>query len=55
MCNIVYDINFEVEICVFCEFIGKENVVIFLEGVDVLVDGIDVFEIDLCCLFYCEV
>lgn len=47
MRNIVHDINPEAEIRAFCEPIGKENAATFLEGADVLVDGIDAFEIDL--------
>lgn len=54
MRNIVHDINPEAEIRAFCEPIGKENAATFLEGADVLVDGIDAFEIDLRRLLYRE-
>ena len=47
MCDIVRDINPEAEIRVFREPIGPANADAFLEGADVLVDGIDAFEIDL--------
>lgn len=47
MCRIVRDINPEADIRVFCDPIGPENADAFLEGADILVDGIDAFEIDL--------
>jgi len=47
MCQIVRDINPEADVRVFREPIGPLNADAFLEGVDVLVDGIDAFEIDL--------
>lgn len=47
MCAIVRDINPEAEIRVFREPIGPENADAFLADADVLVDGIDAFEIDL--------
>jgi molybdopterin/thiamine biosynthesis adenylyltransferase len=47
MCNVVRDINPEADIRVFREPIGPGNADAFLEGADVMVDGIDAFEIDL--------
>lgn len=47
MCHIVRDINPEAEVRVFREPIGPGNADAFLEGADVLVDGIDAFEIDV--------
>ncbi len=47
MYDIVRDINPEAEIRVFREPIGAMNADGFLEGADVMVDGIDAFEIDL--------
>jgi len=47
MAAIVRDINPLVELRVFEESIGPHNVGAFLEGADVLVDGIDAFEIDV--------
>lgn len=47
MRDIVLDINPEAEVRVFREAIGPENADAFLEGADVMVDGIDAFEIDL--------
>lgn len=47
MASIVRDINPEAEVRVFREPIGFGNADAFLEGADVLVDGIDAFEIDL--------
>jgi molybdopterin/thiamine biosynthesis adenylyltransferase len=47
MRQIVHDINPEADIRVFREPIGPENADAFMEGADVLVDGIDAFEIDL--------
>ena len=47
MCEIVRDINPDAEIRVFREALGPENAEAFLDGADVLVDGIDAFEIDL--------
>lgn len=47
MSAIVHDINPEAEIRVFREPLGAGNADAFLDGVDVLVDGIDAFEIDL--------
>jgi molybdopterin/thiamine biosynthesis adenylyltransferase len=47
MCEIVRDINPEAEIRVFREPIGVTNADAFLADADVLVDGIDAFEIDL--------
>ncbi len=47
MCAIVRDINPEADIRVFREPLGRDNADAFLEGADVLVDGIDAFEIDL--------
>jgi molybdopterin/thiamine biosynthesis adenylyltransferase len=47
MHDIVRDINPEAEIRVFGEPIGPGNADAFLEGANVLVDGIDAFEIDL--------
>ena len=52
MCEIVRDINPEAEIRVFREPIGPGNADAFLEGVDVMVDGIDAFEIDVRRLLY---
>src|SRR5215831_18108908 len=46
MCEIVRDINPEVELRVFHEPIGPTNAEAFLDGADVLIDGIDAFEID---------
>lgn len=47
MCQIVRDINPEADIRVFREPIGPGNADAFLDGADVMVDGIDAFEIDL--------
>jgi molybdopterin/thiamine biosynthesis adenylyltransferase len=47
MAAIVRDINPEAEVRVFSEPIGSGNADAFLDGADVLVDGIDAFEIDL--------
>lgn len=47
MCRIVRDINPEAEVRVFREPIGPANADAFLDGADVLVDGIDAFEIGL--------
>ena len=47
MRQIVHDINPEADVRVFREPIGPENADAFMEGADVLVDGIDAFEIDL--------
>lgn len=47
MARIVKDINPEADIRIFREPIGPENADAFLDGADVLVDGIDAFEIDL--------
>ena len=47
MRDIVRDINPEAEIRVFREPLGPANADAFLDGADVLVDGIDAFEIDL--------
>jgi len=47
MREIVHDINPEAEIRVFQKPLERQNVGAFLEGVDVLVDGIDAFEIDV--------
>lgn len=47
MAEIVRDINPEAEIRIFSEPLGANNADAFLDGVDVLVDGIDAFEIDL--------
>ena len=47
MASIVRDINPEAELNVFREPIGPTNADAFLKGADVLVDGIDAFEIDL--------
>ena len=47
MRDIVRDINPEADIRVFKEPLGPQNAADFLEGADVLVDGIDAFEIDL--------
>jgi molybdopterin/thiamine biosynthesis adenylyltransferase len=47
MCEIVQDINPTAELRVFREPIGPENADAFLDGADVLVDGIDAFEIDV--------
>lgn len=52
MCSIVRDINPDAEIRVFREALGPANADDFLEGADVLVDGIDAFEIDLRRLLY---
>ena len=46
MCEIVQDINPTAELRVFREPIGPENTDAFLDGADVLIDGIDAFEID---------
>ncbi len=46
MAEIVRDVNPDAELRVFDEPIGAQNVGAFLEGADVLVDGIDAFEID---------
>ena len=46
MCEIVRDINPEADLRAFREPIGPANADAFLEGADVLVDGIDAFEID---------
>jgi len=46
MRDIVQDINPEARLRVFGEPIGPDNADAFLEGADVLVDGIDAFEID---------
>lgn len=47
MRDIILDINPEAEIRVIREPIGPTNAESFLDGVDVLVDGIDAFEIDV--------
>jgi molybdopterin/thiamine biosynthesis adenylyltransferase len=47
MDKIVRDINPEAKVRVFDTWIGPENADSFLEGANVLVDGIDAFEIDL--------
>lgn len=47
MCDIVRDINPEADIRVFREPIGPRNADAFLDGADLMVDGIDAFEIDL--------
>lgn len=47
MGNIIQEINPEADIRIFREPIGPSNAEAFLEGADVLVDGIDAFEIDL--------
>jgi len=47
MFKIVRDINPDAEIRVFRDPIGPANADAFLEGADVMVDGIDAFEIDL--------
>lgn len=47
MLAIVRDINPEAEVRVFRDPLGPQNADAFLNGADVLVDGIDVFEIDL--------
>lgn len=47
MAAILRDINPEVTIRIFKEPLGLENADSFLDGANVLVDGIDVFEIDL--------
>ncbi|HCZ17310.1 MAG: putative adenylyltransferase/sulfurtransferase MoeZ [Candidatus Accumulibacter phosphatis] len=47
MCQIVHDINPEADIRVFREPIGQGNADAFLEGANVMVDGIDAFEIGL--------
>lgn len=47
MLEIVRDINPEADIRVFREPLGPSNADAFLDGADVLVDGIDAFEIDL--------
>jgi len=47
MCDIVHDINPEAEIRVFRDFIGPNNADAFLKDADVMVDGIDAFEIEL--------
>jgi len=47
MCEIVHDINPEAEVRVFREPLGPQNADAFLDGADLLVDGIDAFEIDL--------
>jgi molybdopterin/thiamine biosynthesis adenylyltransferase len=46
MAEIARDINPELDIRVFTEPIGPDNVEDFLEGADVFVDAIEVFEID---------
>ncbi|HBV20251.1 MAG TPA: ThiF family adenylyltransferase [Nitrosomonas sp.] len=52
MRNIILDINPEAEINVITDPIGPDNADDFLEGADVLVDGIDAFEIDIRRLLY---
>lgn len=47
MARVARDINPEVDLRVFSDPIGPHNAKEFLEGADLLVDGIDVFEIDL--------
>ena len=47
MAEIVRDINPQADIRVFRDPIGPENADAFLEDADVLVDGIDAFEIDV--------
>lgn len=47
MREIVLDINPQAEVRVFREPLGPANADAFLDGADVLVDGIDAFEIDL--------
>ena len=47
MSQIICDINPEVQVRVFREPIGPQNADAFLQNADVLVDGIDAFEIDL--------
>ncbi len=45
MVEVVRDVNPEVEIEVLPDPVGEENLEAFLRGVDVVVDGLDVFEI----------
>ncbi len=52
MCRVVHDINPEADIRVFREPIGPGNADAFLDGADLLVDGIDAFEIELRRLLY---
>ncbi|SFK38379.1 ThiF family protein [Nitrosomonas aestuarii] len=52
MQNIILDINPEAEIKVITDPVGPDNADDFLEGADVLVDGIDAFEIDIRRLLY---
>ena len=47
MCRIIRDINPDADMRVFREPIGPANADAFLKDADVLVDGIDAFEIDL--------
>jgi molybdopterin/thiamine biosynthesis adenylyltransferase len=47
MAGILREINPEVDVRLFPEGVNERNADAFLEGVDVLVDGIDAFEIDL--------
>jgi molybdopterin/thiamine biosynthesis adenylyltransferase len=54
MAERVREINPEVELKVFSEAITAENVGAFLEGVDVLVDGIDFFSIEARRLLFAE-
>ncbi len=46
MAEMVRDINPEIELTVFREPIGADNVDAFLDGADVLVDGVDLFAIE---------
>jgi hypothetical protein len=47
MARVVQDINPEAEVRVFNEAIGPHNAEEFLRGADVLVDGLEVFEIEV--------
>lgn len=47
MANVVREINPGAELRIFTEPIGPDNAAAFLEGADVLVDGIDAFEIEV--------
>ncbi len=48
------DINPDIEICGINDYIDKDNIEEFLTGVDVVVDGIDLYEIDARRLIFAE-
>lgn len=46
MADMVRDINPDAEIRVFSEYVTAENIDAFLDGADIVVDGIDFFQVD---------